>query len=173
MKGPLVKIAIALCSAALLAGMNSCATPEKVKVQSMRGDRDFAVIQPYQFEILGQVTGKGEILYNVRSGKITGDSLKYGYIDQEINTEIGQLVRTGRFTVGRANYSNAAEVARANAAAQLIENATALGADRIIYVAYTINRQTADSPREEKITAEAKGIAVKLLLQFDELQPGF
>jgi uncharacterized protein YbjQ (UPF0145 family) len=171
MKGLLTKVFLCF-SVVLLAGMNSCITgPAKVKVQNIRGDRDFAVIQPYQFKILGEVTGKGDVIYNARSGKITGDTLKYGYIDQEINTDIGALVQTGRFTVERVNYVGAAEIARANATAQLIDQATAAGADRIIYVVYTLTRDSTLDSGKEKITVEAKGTAVKLLLQLPEAEP--
>ncbi|GHV92235.1 hypothetical protein AGMMS50268_27380 [Spirochaetia bacterium] len=165
MNRSLAKVFFACFSALLLTGMNSCVTgPDRIKVQNIRGDRDFAGIQGDQYEVWGEVTGKGEILYNTRSHEISGDTLRYGYIDRDIDAEIGALVQTGRFNGDRLIYPNTVEIARANAVAQMIDKATAMGADRIIYVVYTIDRDAAPGSKIEKITVEARGLAVKLLL---------
>jgi hypothetical protein len=136
--------------------------------KSFQGDRDVAALQLSEFDILGWVEGKGAVVYTSGSGKITGDTHKYGFIDQGVDPDLGAIVKLGRFKKGYAMYSSPVEIARANAVAQMIEQAQAMGADRIVYVTYSVTREASKGLKQETVSVAARGVGIKLLAEIPE-----
>jgi hypothetical protein len=159
-----------VCFAVVFSGFISCASaPVRSELESFQGGRDLASLRLSEFTILGRVEGEGAVFYDTRSGKITGDTYRYGFIDQDINTALGAVVRLSRTRKGYALDNNPADIARANANALMIDQAEALGADRIVYVTYSVTREASKGLKAETVSVAARGLAIKLLAEIPDL----
>ena len=169
------KVILGCLGVALILTLSGCfSAPPVVNATTMNianPDVEIAALTPDRYTVLGRISGTGEVSFSSKTGKYTGDTLKYGSLGSIGIGSIGHVQnvqRTGPFglpmgtTAVVTTPTNSREMAIGNATFDLIEKARALDADAVIFVTTTVEASGDAKTRITTTKATVSGIAIKM-----------
>ncbi len=112
-------------------------------------------------EHLGTVSAQAAVSENRTTGEITGDTLKYGYIDRVTAGGVADR-RSGGNPGKNAVPKGAADKALANALYEIIQQAREKGGDAVTDIITEIDKQYDPHTQTETATAKVSAQAVKM-----------
>jgi len=106
--------------------------------------------------VLGTVTASASVTENRKTGKVTGDAKKYGYIITKGSDDNKQLKR-----LAANSLTNATDTAYANALYEIIQQAKKKGGDALNEVVSTNKRNFDQASNNETVTVTITATIVK------------
>ena len=120
------------------------------------GNGNFNTIVRGSGSVLGTVTASASVTENRKTGKVTGDSMKYGYIIARDGNENKQLKK-----LAANSLTNATDTAYANALYEVIQQAKKKGGNALNEVISTNKRSFDKNSDDETVTVTITAQIIK------------